>query len=121
MIKDENERMNFQVENVLRISQLERSDNILKKQICDIHVLINKALSHLDLLIKKRNVKIDINFNALQSNVFVSSESFTNVFVNILENAIKYSRDNPEIKIHSFQRFFEKKYCLIFYFVYYFP
>ena len=104
MIKDENERMNFQVENVLRISQLERSDNILKKKICDIHVLINKALSHLDLLIKKRNVKIDINFNASKSNVIVSSESFTNVFVNILENAIKYSRDNPEIKIHSLNK-----------------
>ena len=31
MIKDENERMNFQVENVLRMSQLERKENILKK------------------------------------------------------------------------------------------
>ena len=49
-------------------------------------------------------IKIDINFNALQSNVFVSSESFTNVFVNILENAIKYSRNSPEIKIHSLNK-----------------
>ena len=76
MIKDENERMNFQVENVLRISQLDRSDNILKKTRCDIHNLINKALVHLDLLIKNRNVKIELNLRAKQSNVFVSKESF---------------------------------------------
>jgi len=101
MIKDENERMNFQVENVLRISQLERSDNILKKKKCDIHDLINKALSHLDLLIKNRNVKIVTNFNALQSDVFVSMESFINVFVNVIENAIKYSGNDPVIKISS--------------------
>ena len=97
----ENERMNFQVENVLRISQLERSDNILKKKKCDIHDLINKALSHLDLLIKNRNVKIVTNFNALQSDVFVSMESFINVFVNVIENAIKYSGNDPVIKISS--------------------
>ena len=101
MIKDENERMNFQVENVLRISQLERSDNILNKKKCDIHDLINKALSHLDLLIKNRNVKIVTNFNALQSDVFVSMESFINVFVNVIENAIKYSGNDPVIKISS--------------------
>ena len=101
MIKDENERMNFQVENVLRISQLERSDNILKKKKCDIHDLINKALSHLDLLIKNRNVKIVTNFNALQSDAFVSMESFINVFVNVIENAIKYSGNDPVIKISS--------------------
>ena len=101
MIKDENERMNFQVENVLRISQLERSDNILKKKKCDIHNLINKALSHLDLLIKNRNVKIVTNFNAVQSDVFVSMESFINVFVNVIENAIKYSGNDPVIKISS--------------------
>ena len=103
MIKDENERMNFQVENVLRISQLDRSDNILKKTRCDIHNLINKALVHLDLLIKNRNVKIELNLRAKQSNVFVSKESFVNVFVNILENAIKYSHEKPAITISSNQ------------------
>ena len=103
MIKDENERMNFQVENVLRISQLDRSDNILKKTRCDIHNLINKALVHLDLLIKNRNVKIELNLRAKQSNVFVSKESFVNVFVNILENAIKYSHEKPVITISSNQ------------------
>ena len=58
---------------------------------------------NLDLLIKNRNVKIKLNLRAKQSNVFVSKESFVNVFVNILENAIKYSHEKPVITISSNQ------------------
>jgi signal transduction histidine kinase len=36
MIRDENDRMNFQVENVLRISQLDRKENIIKKSTCNL-------------------------------------------------------------------------------------
>ena len=101
MIKDENERMNFQVENVLRMSQLERKENILKKSICDIHDILEKAISHLDLLFKDRNVDVSLNFSALKSKIFVSNENLINVFVNILENAIKYSKEDPKISIQT--------------------
>mgnify|MGYP000731144196 CR=1 FL=1 len=102
MIRDENERMNSQVENVLRISQLERKENILKKSFCDIHDIIKKAISHLDLLLKDRNVDVSINLLAVNSKIELSKENFFNVFVNILENAIKYSNINPKISIESY-------------------
>mgnify|MGYP001311464369 FL=1 len=102
MIRDENERMNSQVENVLRISQLERKENILKKSFCDIHDIIKKAISHLDLLLKDRNVDVSINLLAVNSKIELSKENFFNVFVNILENAIKYSNVNPKISIESY-------------------
>ena len=101
MIWDENERMNSQVENVLRISQLERKENILKKSFCDIHEIIKKALSHLDLMLKERKVDITIDLLAINSKLEISKENFFNVFVNILENAIKYSTFNPKIHIKS--------------------
>ncbi len=102
MIRDENERMNSQVENVLRISQLERKENILKKSYCDVHEIIEKAISHLNLLLDERNVDVSINFSANNSKLELSKENFFNVFVNILENAIKYSRTEPRIRIESF-------------------
>ena len=101
MIKDENERMNSQVENVVRISQLERKENILKKSFCDIHDIIEKAISHLNLLLNERNVDVSMNLSATNSKLELSKENFFNVFVNILENAIKYSSGNPRIRIES--------------------
>jgi len=99
MIRDENERMNFQVENVLRISQLDRKENIIKKSICNLNNIISESLAHLDLLLKSRNVQVKIDFLALFYEVEISKDDFINVFVNILENAIKYSNEKPEIKI----------------------
>jgi two-component system, OmpR family, phosphate regulon sensor histidine kinase PhoR len=91
MIKDENERMNFQVENVLRISQLDKKENFIKKSICDLHDVINEATLHLNLLLKNSNAKVEIDFLALVSEIEISKDDFVNVFANILENAIKYS------------------------------
>ena len=99
MIRDENERMNFQVENVLRISQLDRKENIIKKSICNLNNIISESLAHLDLLLKSRDVQVKIDFLALSNEVEISKDDFINVFVNILENAIKYSNEKPEIKI----------------------
>jgi len=99
MIRDENDRMNFQVENVLRISQLDRKENIIKKSICNLNNIISESLAHLDLLLKNRNVQVKIDFLALSNEVNISKDDFINVFVNILENAIKYSNEKPEIKI----------------------
>jgi len=101
MIRDENERMNFQVENVLRISQLDRKENIIKKSVCDLHAVINESLLHLDLLLKDRNVQVKLDFLSMNSEIEISEDDFVNVFVNILENAIKYSGEEPEIRIVS--------------------
>lgn len=101
MIKDENERMNNQVENVLRISQLERKENILKKSYCDIHEIIEKSISHLTLLLNDSEADVSFNFEATKFNLNISKESFVNVFVNLLENAIKYSIEKPKIIIST--------------------
>lgn len=101
MIKEENDRMNSQVENVLRISQLERKENILRKSKHDIHDIIKSSVSHLDLLFKEKNVILSKDFSSNYSNLNISKESFFNVFVNILENAIKYSDFNPKINIKT--------------------
>jgi|TARA_B100001105_G_scaffold230746_1_gene203129 two-component system phosphate regulon sensor histidine kinase PhoR len=101
MIRDENERMNFQVENILRISQLDRKENIIKKSVCDLHAVINESLLHLDLLLKDRNVQVKLDFLSMNSEIEISEDDFVNVFVNILENAIKYSGEEPEIRIVS--------------------
>ena len=110
MIKDENERMNNQVENVLRISQLEKKENILKKTNCNVHDIIEESFIHLKLLFNNRNASIINDLNAERFNVMGSYQDLVNVVVNILENSIKYSKDVPLINVSTHN---DKNYILI--------
>jgi two-component system phosphate regulon sensor histidine kinase PhoR len=99
MIRDENGRMLKQVENVLRISKLEKNELDLPKERYDIHNILEDSISHISLIVEDRGGYINEHFEATNSNVLANDSHFTNVIVNILDNAIKYTEDAPKIDI----------------------
>jgi two-component system phosphate regulon sensor histidine kinase PhoR len=101
MIKDENKRMHAQVENVLRISQLEKKELDIIKDPHDIHEIIEDAVEHIALIIEDREGVITTDFVATRITALLNDSHFTNVIVNILDNAIKYSVERPIINIHT--------------------
>jgi len=101
MIRDENKRMHAQVENVLRISKLEKKELEISKEPLDMMDIINDAVEHVSLILENRDGVINTHFNANRTTVLVNDMHFTNVMVNILENAIKYSEDAPIIDMYT--------------------
>ena len=101
LIRQENKRMHGQVENVLRISKLEKNQLDLTSSVADLHEVVHDAITHVDLIVKDKGGYINENFEASQSEVMVSKFHFTNVIVNMLDNAIKYSDDSPKIDIYT--------------------
>lgn len=101
MIRDENKRMHAQVENVLRISKLEKRELDITKEPTVIHEIIDDAIEHVNLILEDRKGTVVKHFNAARTTCLINEVHFTNVLVNILENAIKYSPDNPEIEIFT--------------------
>ena len=101
MIKDENKRMHAQVENVLRISKLEKKELDITKESNNIHEIIEDAIDHVNLILEDRQGRITCYFKAIRTTVLINDVHFTNVIVNILENAIKYSPNVPEIEIFT--------------------
>ena len=99
MIKEENKRMNAQVENVLRISKLEKNQFEVHKSSLDLLAIIQNAMSHVELLLKDKKGEIRLDMSEETCVVLGNENHLTNAFVNILENAIKYSINSPKIDI----------------------
>jgi len=101
MIKEENKRMHAQVENVLRISKLEKNELNISKERVKLHDLIEDAITHVELIVEDRNGFINLHLDAENSWVLANETHFTNVLVNIFDNAIKYSPEEPKIDVYT--------------------
>ena len=101
MIRDENKRMHGQVENVLRISRLEKNQIEISTEASDLHDVIDDAISHVSLLTLDKKGSITTHLEAIQSEILANQFHMTNVLVNILENALKYSDDKPKIDVYT--------------------
>jgi two-component system phosphate regulon sensor histidine kinase PhoR len=101
MIRDENKRMHAQVENVLRISKLEKNELDISKERLKLHDIINQSISHVELIVQNRNGFVKTHFEAKKSSILANDSHLTNVVVNILDNAIKYSTQEPKIDIYT--------------------
>lgn len=101
MIREENKRMHAQVENVLRISKLEKNQLDISKEHVEVHDLIEIAVTHVELLVEDREGYVKTHFEAKPSAVLANDTHFTNVLVNILDNAIKYSDGAPKIDVYT--------------------
>jgi two-component system phosphate regulon sensor histidine kinase PhoR len=101
MIRDENKRMHAQVENVLQISKLDKKELEITKEQADIHDVLESAIEHVHLIIEARHGTLTRHFDAQRTTTLLNDMHFTNVLVNILDNAIKYSPDEPVIDIYT--------------------
>ena len=101
MIRDENKRMHAQVENVLRISKLDKRELEISKETNNIHEIIDEAIEHVNLIVEDRNGIITTHFDAGRTTVLLNDVHFTNVIVNVLDNAIKYSPEIPIIDVYT--------------------
>jgi two-component system phosphate regulon sensor histidine kinase PhoR len=104
MIRQENRRMNAQVEQVLRLALLDRKAISLEKEAVDVHQLVEKAIAHLRLQVETRGGDFKTDLQAKYSMIEVDAEQILTVLVNLLDNANKYSPNEPEISIRTFNK-----------------
>ncbi len=101
MIRDENKRMHAQVENVLRISKLEKNELDIRKERVKLHDIIEDAIIHVSLIVEDRGGYINKHLDAVKSSILANETHFTNVIVNLLDNAIKYSSEIPKVDVFT--------------------
>jgi two-component system phosphate regulon sensor histidine kinase PhoR len=101
VISDESMRLKFQVEKVLQMAIFERMKMKLNLAEMDVHGIIDKAVDNFALQINDRSGTINFDFQATRSLVLIDEVHFLNAISNLIDNAIKYSKDNPHITIST--------------------
>jgi two-component system, OmpR family, phosphate regulon sensor histidine kinase PhoR len=99
VISHESMRLKFQVEKVLQMAIFERMKMKISLVELNVHNIIDKAVENFALQIGTRNGVIRTDFQATNSLVFIDEIHFLNSISNLIDNAIKYSKEIPEINI----------------------
>ncbi len=101
IIKEENKRMNKQVETILQAALLDKQEVQLNLKKLPAHDLINAALNNIILPIKEKNGDLVVDFQAKEDLILADEVHFTNLINNLLDNALKYTEDKPLIKLST--------------------
>ncbi len=101
IIKSENNRLESQVEKVLQLAKLDKGELELKKEKVNLHQIIRDSVAVFEISIKKRNGSVLCDFHADDFILFLDRVHITNIIYNLLDNANKYSPENPAITIST--------------------
>ncbi|MBS1730376.1 MAG: HAMP domain-containing histidine kinase [Bacteroidetes bacterium] len=94
IIKEENKRMNKHVETILQAGLMDRQDIRMSMELKSAHQLIRDVLSNYELQLTGRNATVDVFLNAKNDRINADEVHFSNLVSNLVDNAIKYSKDN---------------------------
>ncbi len=99
IIKDENKRMNKQVETILQAALLDKQEVQLNLKPLHAHDLIQAAANNIALPLKQKEGTMELHLDAANDLIIADDVHFTNIINNLLDNAVKYSKDNLKIKL----------------------
>ena len=101
IILDENNRLQSQVEQVLQVAILESGNRQFKIKKTNVHELLDVVISSLELRIKEENIKFELIKDAPIPFIMSDKVHLLNVFYNLIDNAFKYTSNNKEISINT--------------------
>ena len=99
VINDETKRLRFQVEKVLQMSMFDRQKASLKLQEIDANATIANIVNTYKIKVEKYGGKITSDLGAEDAIVNVDEMHFTNVIFNLLDNALKYRREDVALEL----------------------
>lgn len=103
VIVDESKRLRFQVEKVLQLSVLDSTANTLKFSYANANSIIYNVVHTFKLKVEKQGGVIEAALDATNASVHVDEMQFTNVIFNLLDNALKYMKEDeaPQLRVST--------------------
>lgn len=101
IIKDESIRLKSQVDQILNIALLDSTRTQLSKKPIDFHALITDVTEKIKIRADEKKCLIQLDLQAEQHTILGDADHLTNVMFNLMDNALKYSIENPQIIIRT--------------------
>jgi two-component system phosphate regulon sensor histidine kinase PhoR len=104
IIYEENERLGSHIERVLNIARIEKNDFKLDKKPIDVNEMIAVVVDSMELKLQKNNAVTTLQLEAENAIINADELHFSNVIYNLIDNAIKYSANAPDITISTLNK-----------------
>ncbi|MBC7653407.1 MAG: HAMP domain-containing histidine kinase [Oligoflexus sp.] len=101
IIYDENIRLGNHIERVLNIAKIEKDDIKLEQQHQDVNDIVANVVDSMSLQLEKKNAKVTLELHAVKSIIIADELHLSNVIFNLIDNANKYSPNQPEITLST--------------------
>jgi len=99
IIKEENQRMNRQVETILKASQLEKQEVDLNLKPVHAHEIIKDVTDNFTLQLEEKKGRAELVLNAENDLINADEVHFSNLVNNLIDNGVKYSKENTPVFI----------------------
>jgi two-component system, OmpR family, phosphate regulon sensor histidine kinase PhoR len=99
IIKEENQRMNRQVETILKSALMDRQEVQLNVKPLHIHTIIRDVADNFMLRLQEKQGTLEINLEAQNDLIEGDEVHMSNLINNLMDNAVKYSKENVPPKI----------------------
>ena len=101
-LKSYTEELNRYIQSILKVLRVESRDFKILKETADINGIIESAVERLNPLARSKNIEITLNLEPMFL-IEIDVTLMTEVFMNIIENAIKYTGESGKVIIRSFE------------------
>ena len=101
IIYDENIRLGNHIERVLNIAKIDKEDIKLTSSTLYMNEVIENVIDSMSLQLQKKDALLTMNLNAANSTILGDELHLSNIIFNLVDNAIKYSLNRPEITIST--------------------
>ena len=99
VITDETKRLRFQVEKVLQMSMFDRQKTMLKLNEHNLNEMVENVVGTFRLKVEKFGGTIQTDLAADDAWVMLDEMHFTNVIFNLLDNAVKYAKEEEPLNL----------------------
>lgn len=103
IILSETDRMKQLIETLMSLSRIESGNDVLNKEHFNINEVLSQKLLAFEFEIEKKALGIEINYENDVLEVCADKAKIEQVIINLLQNAIKYTREKDKIIITTRQ------------------
>lgn len=101
-LKDYSEELNRYIQSILKVLRVESRDFKILKETADINGIIENVANRLKPLAESKKIELSFNLEPMFL-IEIDVTLMTEVFLNIIENAIKYTPNGGQVRVRSYE------------------